>query len=225
MKRKLEGKQYLKTPMRSIRADISDDQLAEIGAAILAFNDAEGVLDLILSEALDIPDDVRLDVVTRFNGIDGKVEIIRRVFSEHFQIDQPAYDRIDLTLSAFLEFKKYRDAIAHARIVDRGSNIGEVTKQRGSVEQVLLSMDALSGLYDRLVLMRDELLQISGIIEALHVTVVARWRRAVDQERRLLVEAVQEHLARLLRCQKDRQSLKPLPKFPDQPPIPKAKGR
>ena len=54
-----------------IRKDISQAQLAGIGAVALAFNYTENTINRMLVVSLKIPGTLHAEVVSRINGIDG----------------------------------------------------------------------------------------------------------------------------------------------------------
>jgi hypothetical protein len=72
------------------------------------------------------------------------------------------------TLGGFSEYKKYRDAMIHARVLDAPTAIALTSGGRGKIEEVLLSVDALNGLYERLVLVRLELIEACNVVIRLY---------------------------------------------------------
>jgi hypothetical protein len=120
--------------------------------------------------------------------------------------------------------KKYRDRVIHARIRDAKNAIAESPASRGKFEEVLLTPRALEGVYNRLVLLRTELMFILTIVIAIQVSVSMRLTlkdtgySSDDPYMRMpqTESKIQEALAQLQLCRKDRLSLQPLPEFPSE---------
>lgn len=201
---------------RDVRENFSPAQLEAIGAVTIAFNEAEIILDIVLGHSLDINAEMWFEISTRINGIDGKVAIIRKS-SEIWGdvLNEEIFDLIENTLSSFLECKTYRDAVIHARAFDTLGGIGELMRRHGKKEQVLLTAEALNGLYDRLIILRQELICIAMLFSNARF---APYLAGLDRQQP--APKVQEYAARLQEYQNDRRSLPPLPAFPKPPPTP-----
>jgi hypothetical protein len=216
-----------------VRQDLSESQLAWIGSVALAYNETEIFLDLILTSSLG-QNDLGHELTSRINGTEGKIEIIKTAVA-NLKAEQSIRDSIAQTLGAdgFSGLKKYRDRIIHARIRDAKNAIAHSPASRGKFEEVLLTPKALQGVYNRLVLLKVELSSILQMVIGIEVTVsmgLARshlgissedpYTRAPETESR-----IQEALAQLRLCRRDRLSLQPLPEFPSESELNEADAR
>ena len=214
-----------------IRKDLTESQLAGVGSVALAYNEAEILIDILMSLALGIFTFIANDVTGRINGIDGKIEIAKKAMKLI-----AASDEVNKLLSetlgdgGFSLYKKYRDAVIHARILDAPAGIGLSPARRGEVQEVLLTASALNGLYDRLVIIRLELIEACNI--AIRSFSDRRWtplRALLDPSdskaylpKRQYEQEIQACLSRYREHQKRRLLLPPLPEFPEEPPVPQS---
>lgn len=219
-----------------IRKDLSQAQLSGVGSVALAFNEAETLIDILVSLALGLLTNTANEVTSRINGVDGKIELAKIRLRE-LSADQKTMELITATLSetGFKEYKRYRDAVIHARILDAPTGIALGPTKRGKNDEVLLTVSALDGLYDRLVIVRLELIEACNIAARLFSE--RRWAPAkgvapapanplahalgkVDPPKRQFEQDIQDCLSRYQEHQKRRLSLPPLPEFPEEPPGP-----
>jgi hypothetical protein len=84
MKRKVSTRRETRNWSYDVRKDLTQAQLAGIGAVALAWNDAEAMYDLLLCVTLGLHHSLWRDVATRINGIDGKHAIIRKAITARF---------------------------------------------------------------------------------------------------------------------------------------------
>jgi len=207
-----------------VHKDLTESQLAWIGSVALAYNETEVLLDLILTSSLG-QNNLGHELTSRINGTEGKIEIIKRAL-ENLKVEHQTRDSIALTLGAegFSGLKKYRDRIIHARIQDAKNAIAHSPASRGKFEEILLTSKALEGVYTRLVLLKAELAFILEIVIAVEVTLSIRlalhWTNHLSDDpytRRPETESrIQEALAQLQQCRRDRLLLPPLPEFPSE---------
>jgi hypothetical protein len=110
------------------------------------------------------------EVLSRINGVDGKIELAKIGMLE-LSADEQTVNLLAQTLgeAGFKEHKKYRDAVIHARVSDAPAGIALSPARRGKIDEVLLTVDALNGLYDRLALVRLELIEACNIAIRLHL--------------------------------------------------------
>jgi hypothetical protein len=89
-----------------------------------------------------------------------KLKLSNRGSKEQLDLPTEILDFLSVTLGDgdFKLLKKYRDAVIHARIVNRVTGVGELLESRGKHTEVLLTKEALMGLYKRLEAIRMELL-------------------------------------------------------------------
>jgi hypothetical protein len=212
-----------------IRKDLTESQLASLGAVALAYNEAEAFIDTIMVFGLGVAAEVAAEVTSRINGVDGKIEIAKAAMKELGATgDTQAIFADSLGKGGFMKLKEYRDAVIHARTLDAPTGIAGTAAKRGKFYEVLLTKEALDGLYDRLVLVRCELMEacniainLSGLrkIEQFEhqagavlpqaVPVLARTKAKLEQD-------IQAALSRHRGYQHRRLSLAPLPKFPSE---------
>ncbi len=208
-----------------IKKDLTEKQLAAIGAAALAFNVLEEQIDELLFAVTRTPRWLFPEVSSRIHGLEGKVAIIKAGIDDgvHFP-DLASFtpDLADLktSIDKFLEFKRIRDAIIHSRIINAAIGIGMVAKQRGkSPYEVLLQAEALESYYNHAVTLERVLASganlLSLVIAMSEYRVDHLYRRPLEERARSETTQFQHHLQRL-------RSLKPLPQFPDEAEIQKA---
>lgn len=215
-----------------IKRDLTEKQLAGIGSAALAYNEAEVLIDALLSFALGLWPEVAVHLTSRINGIDGKIELAKIAVA-----DLGASDEVKEVLassfggegkSGFSELKRYRDAIVHARISNASAGIAITPGHRGKINDILLTTDALDGLYGRLVCMRNELSEACNIaIRLFRLRKLAATAHEVlplhppsaafyDLTKSGIEQDIQGALFRYREHQKRRLSLPPLPDFPSE---------
>jgi hypothetical protein len=199
-----------------IKKDFSNDQLAGIGAAAMAWNEVEYLLDVMLYSALALPSLHWLDLVTRINGIDGKLELLRQCVAKDRRIAADAAAVMKQSLDDAGLYKTYRDAVIHARMFNAPAGIGQRIERQAKISQVILTKDALEGFYDRLVLLRRELQGILAVFDILRTFRVNRPVPVlIDPRTTQFSPTAQAWMIRVQEHQKQRLSLPPLPEFPD----------
>jgi hypothetical protein len=222
-----------------IRKDLTAEQLAGIGGVTLAYNEAEVLIDILMSLSLGLLTHSAHEVTSRINGIDGKIELAK-IGMRELGADQKTTDLLGGSLGdgGFKSYKKYRDAVIHARVLDAPAGIALSPSNRGKIDEVLLTVEALNGLYDRLVLVRQELIEACNISIRLFTErrmgpirksateaaadPLQRALAIVDLPKRQYEQEIQDCLSRFQEHQKNRLSLPRLPEFPVEPPIPQA---
>jgi hypothetical protein len=202
-------------PVDDIRKDIPQAQLAAIGSVALSYNYAETTINRMLYFTVGMPIALHAEVSSRINGVDGKIAIIKAGAAEMGV--QPNYLQFladTLGEGGFSLLKKYRDAVIHARIINRVTGVGELIESRGRHVQVLLSEKALDGLYDRLEAVRMELAAFLKIFDC--QSEINSLRRDDDPDREQLAAKILKFFALAQKYRNRRLSLPPLPEFPDQ---------
>ena len=204
-----------------LRKDFSEEQLAGIGAVAMAFNECESIIDALLIVALGgIPAQLFDEVMTRFGGLDVKVDIAKKAAANVLGFEKANLAAVVAALDELLEYKRYRDAIVHAKLTNRKSGIGLVFKRGGKAYEILLTAKALNALYQRLWSLKKDLDTISVTFD------IRGYYLALDRAREMIKErdaswtpdVVEEHnelLAVVEENHKKRQSLPPLPGFPE----------
>jgi hypothetical protein len=144
----------------NIRNDLTPEQLASIGAVAILYNEVELFLDIMVGGTLSIDsNELRASLTSRINGTDGKIEIMKAAAAN---LGAPEPLRVALAealgLDGFGQLKAYRDVIIHARVLDSSVGIGISAPKRGKFSEILLTTAALDGVYERLELLRLELI-------------------------------------------------------------------
>lgn len=210
-----------------VRLNLSHEQLAGIGAVAVAWNELEIFLHYLLGLSAGIPTPLWLEVSTRVNGLEGYVQIIRKGIALCASLlnleKEEVIALMEKSLDAVLDYKQYRDGVIHARVFDAPTGLGELVKRRGQKDEVLLTVEALSALYVRLVLLRKELLAMMGLMNRLS-RVVMLMESGAKPNKQWLAQGIRAYTPRLRSHQNERLSLPPLPAFPKLPPIPPPVG-
>jgi hypothetical protein len=211
--RRPHHKNKLKNAQRTgdIRKDLTEKQLIAFAAAALAYNVLEDQIDALLHIVTNVPDWLIKEVSSRIHGLDGKTAIIHK-----------ALENSDLNLSdrkiacdsvgAFSEFKKIRDAIVHARIIDAAIGIGLSEKTRGEKSfEVLLTEEALIAFYDHVTALGKVLSDLSQLLAG---TNTLNSLAPSDPNKSRYEEQILDQRAQFRENHRLRRSLKQLPKFP-----------
>jgi hypothetical protein len=188
------------------------EQLEYVGAIAILYNSVEDQVDSLCAEGLRIPIH-DAEVLSRLNGIEGKAELAK-ISAKHwgFSEDEQAFLAEALGKSGFMLLKKWRDAVVHSRVYNSRTSMAVVPERRGKFSQVLLSTDALVGLYSRLAWIRAELFWLRQILER-RTRLSREW---IDTQHRERLE--QQNRADWIRAREHRThrlSLQPMPEFPD----------
>jgi hypothetical protein len=252
MKRKVSARRQTRNWSYDVYKDLTQAQLAGIGAVALAWNDAEAMYDLLLCVTLGLHHNSWRDVATRINGIDGKHAIIRRSITDRFGVSLVSNfigAMIENTIGAVGELKGYRDAIIHSRVIDVRSSIGEAAGRQNKIQEVLLTETALSGVYERMIILRRELQALIGWFDEMdrlrvfdsqgqpveYLAVQHMYARLaamaegmpgiissapIESSSAEIAVKVQYAMSQYQHHQVHRKSLPPLPEFPTQPSTP-----
>lgn len=197
-----------------IKRDLSQGQLAAIGAVTLAFNVLEDELDLLMLVSVGIPVPLFNEISTRIHGIDGKISIVQKALakSDLNQSDQKAANE---SVAEFGGFKKIRDCVDHARILNAAVGIGISSKKRGdNAFEILLTQEALDRCYDHMVALQKELESLRSLLTT--VRTLTALGDSDDPNRSKYEEAVRDCRAQFHTNRSHRRSLKPLARFPDE---------
>jgi hypothetical protein len=132
-------------------------------------------------------------------------------------LNDDARKAIKITLDGIIEYKSYRDNIAHSVPYDIDKGIAHGFKYGTDMMQTLVTLDALQGLYFRLKMLLDEMRDVDMLYRLTDEQgAYAVYRDADDPVGRRRTRDVPLQAARLQECQKPRLSLPPLPGFPDE---------
>jgi hypothetical protein len=168
----------------------------------------------MIAVVLNLTGDTPIDVVTRINGVDGKIAIVKSGAKE---LGIPENIRNFMAESfgegSFKLFKKYRDAVIHARILDPEAGIGELLESKGTHSEVLLTAAALNSLYNHLDMLR---LELSELLLVTITTQLLSVLSSDDPKRSQLEAEIQESFVRAQEHRSQRLSLPPIPGFPSE---------
>ena len=198
-----------------IRIDLSQKQLAGIGLAAIAYNEAEILIDVALSKIFALSPEMSLELTSRINGVDAKSELIKDGV-KYARAPAALVQLVNKTLgtegrSGFSELKRYRDHVVHARVHNAPSGIAQTPGKRGKTYDILLTVEALEALAVRLEKIRLELVDMTNIILKL---------TQLSGQSKLQIESeIQELISPYQQRQTNRLSLPPLPKFPSESEI------
>jgi hypothetical protein len=205
-----------------IKIDLTPGQLAALAAVALAYNILEDQLDSLLRVATRVPDWIFDEVSSRIHGLDGTVAIIEQAVQKS-GLSAKAKNALHGTISTFSDFKKNRDTIIHARLINLSIGIGRGAKQRGkSLFEILLSEDALNCFYDHILALQKELIAGGVLLN----TALSLKQIAQDDPNKSRLEAeIRVHTAQFRESRSHRRALTPLPKFPDESELREAANR
>jgi hypothetical protein len=195
----------------------TNEQLAEVGAIILLWNQVETFLDWLIYITTNPPLYLFWDVARRFKGVSAKVELIRIAADRNKILTEDAKKLIKTTLDAVVEYKRLRDNIAHSVPYDLDKGIAHTYKYGTDMMQTIVTVPALNGLYLRLKLLMNELRDVDIMFRIGHPEERRRpFRIEHGRHEQLRPQDVQERAMEALQRQKERLSLPPLPEFPDE---------
>jgi hypothetical protein len=192
--------------------DLPQRQLALIGAINVIWTRIERRIDWAMCLALNVPHGLHVDVASRINGFDGKVALIKRGAERHLKLPQESMDLLAESLGAIEKYKRYRDGIIHAHLIEANADVADSAQRRGMVDEVLISETALHLLCERLQWIEQESGDILLILNY-YLEMNVRGRPDIAQLIQVGIPRAQEH-------QKRRQSAPPLPTFPEEPLTP-----
>lgn len=214
MKRTFDPDKSYAARRGDIKRDFTTEQLAAIGAIAMNFNEAEAFIDLLLFEVTSLPKALRLEVSSRINGIDGKIEIISKGIAA-LGLEKRDVKQLTVALGAgrFKMVKSLRDSVVHARIHNAPLATGVRVDRRAAVHDVLLSKKALDALYEHIESVKHEL------HDAFLLTFVTRALKelAADDPQTKPLELGRSVYAAQFRAHPNHsRSLPQLPEFPEE---------
>lgn len=145
-----------------IKLDLSQSQLAGVGAIALAWNEVEFAIDCCLYSGLRLSGGSWFDVVGRVQ-LDPKIDLLE-IAATDMRLPPEAVERIKRTVGNVRALKVLRNNTVHCRVYNHAEGVGTIGKRGKSVE-VSLSDKALESLYSRINTLRLELVEILGIFD------------------------------------------------------------
>ena len=196
-----------------VKKDLTEKQLAAFGAGCLAYNILEDEIDALLYVVTNVPDWLAKEVSSRIHGLDGKTAIIHKALAKA-GLDIPDQKIAHESVNTFSDFKTIRDAMIHARVTNAAIGIGLIEKKRGEKSfEVLLTEEALNTFYEHIVVLEKALSSLGSLLGGMNALKASS---PTDPNRSRYEEAVRVHAAQFREHHARRQSLKPLPQFPDE---------
>jgi hypothetical protein len=200
-----------------IERDLTQAQLAKIGAISFAYNNAEHAITKLFGAAIGLNAQMLLEVCTRINGTEGRIAIILEGAKQRLFVSKELQRLLEDSLgeNGFAGLKKYREAVIHARLVSSPLAVGKTVERRAKTNEVLLSQKALDALYEHLKAITAELESASGVL-----IMVAASKDLVPEpsaRKKELAAAVESIvLAQYRENHKKRLALQPIPEFPQE---------
>jgi hypothetical protein len=228
MRRSVKDKPTTILRTGDIKRDLTKDQLAAFGAAALAYNALEDQIDELLLTVTRMPIWLFPEVSGRINGLEGKVAIIQAAITDAANFDdlksiKSALSDLSGVVTEFMAFKKTRDTIIHARLVNVAAGIAKGTKQRGKTPyEVILSVEALEGYYGH-VLALERVYDAGNKMLGTAITLTELAKD--DLYKPQLLQLLESHSIQFQDHLRHRRSLLPLPQFPTEAEIQQAVSR
>jgi hypothetical protein len=198
------------------------EQLAEIGAITLRWNQIEAHIDFVGSQILFAKSPFWLRLSTdKILSTKAKLNLLKECMKNAILLDDRSKRCIADCFMQVEQCRAYRNAIIHHHIYDHEKGIGSYIDESRSPYQILVSLDALKLLYGILRTLLEELREIDLLFRietdaqrpGRLDTATGEFHYLDDDELRKKI--IPEHTKRLLALQKSRKELQKLPKFPD----------
>ena len=200
----------------------SAEQLAEIGAISVKWNQLEAHIDFICSQILfaKTPIWLRLSMDRALNT-QKKLELPEECVAKAKLLDEAAKQCITDTFFHFKTYRSYRNAIVHHHIFDHEKGIGSYIDESKKPFQIMVSIEALKNFYRLICILLEEIRQVDLLFR---IETDAQRPGRTDpkthkfepfQTTQLREQIIPDMMREALRLQKQRKSLPPLPKFPD----------
>jgi hypothetical protein len=195
-----------------IERALSNEQLIGIGKVAVLWSDCEELMNAALYVGTRLPSGLQRKIV---NGLapEKKTKLMNDCASD-LQMNKVLCDIIAKTVSAYGDLGDKRDSVVHSSVnafeVKKG--LGLSISRSGELYDVLRTKEALEGLANRLVILREELVAITRLFLAVKYTYTMEW--TIFQHTGPASRPIEPLIEDLTSHQKRRESLPPLPKFP-----------
>lgn len=196
-------------------------QLAKIGAIAIIWNRIEHRVEFLMMVAFDraFPSfGMWMELLKSIKSLDRRMELLLQFAKESKVLTEKARNCIKVAFNAIHEYRKYRNAIVHSFVFDHANGIATHVDHTDKQWQVLVKIDALQTLYDNLLALDSELMEIDLLYRMARgdgrviVNDPKTGKPEMDQAKALHERAVPEQTDRVLVYQKKRTVL---PTFPD----------
>jgi hypothetical protein len=198
------------------------EQLAELGAITLKWNQIETHIDFIGSFILFGKSPSWLQLATdKALSTKAKLSLLKECMKNATLLDNRSKQCVAECFSQIEQVRTYRNAIIHHHIYDHEKGIGAYVDDSNSAYQIPVSIDALKLLYGVLCTLLDELREIDLLFRLETGTqrpgrldsTTGEFHSLNDDE--LKKSVIPQHTKRIMVLQKSRKELQKLPKFPD----------
>lgn len=197
---------------QDVPKDLSPEQLQGIGAVAISWNEVEFGLACILYSGLILDGLSWVNVIARLS-LGAKIELIDSA-QETLTVPDHIRALVKTTVNTTNELKGLRNSVVHARVFDAPNAIGENIRPNGSIGQVLLTPTALHCLYQRLVLLREELHCINALFDLIRTGDIAAGAGVIPHDQVRDGPEVHEWTRKLQESQSSQLRLKnEMPKF------------
>lgn len=197
--------------VEDIKRDLSQEQLAGIGAVAIAWNEIEFMLDVALYSGEKLEATCLQDDLPR-RRLDDKINNARKAAAK-WNLPTDCLDSIESAASAFSDLKDLRNAVIHSRVFDARSGIGHRITIRGEIQEILLTTKALEWLYQQLIALCFELRCVLAIFDLVRTTEVAEQAGIAAPGQIDPLPEINVWLTKLNQSHKDRENLGPAPSF------------
>ena len=195
-----------------IKRDLSGEQLAGIGAVVVAWNEIEFMLDVALYSGEELKATCLQEDLPR-RRLDEKIRQASKA-AVRWNLPTSILKSIELSADAFSKLKDLRNAVAHSRVFDARTGIGHRVTAKGEIQEVLLTAEALEWLYQQLLLLCFELRCLLAIFDLVRTTECAEKAGLIKVGQVDPMPEVGDWHSMLDKASKDRQGLGPAPSFP-----------
>ena len=145
--------------------DVDPERLRLIGAIALDWNFLEDTVDECLHVSVHWPYELRVEIASRINGLEGKFEILKAAVDVYRILEPAEKVLIKDTIGAISVLKTFRDAVIHMRLADPKSDIGLTHPKKGGAYEILTSIPALRSLHTHIETVAEEAIFVYRILE------------------------------------------------------------
>jgi hypothetical protein len=214
------------------KSKVTPELLQAVGHLSFLWNDVEEGLDRALAFALEVPVFLQVEVRSRINGLEGKVELIKAAVNTSERFTDTAKALLLKSIGAFMPLKERRDAVIHAKASEIAGGIARTFERRGAVYEVLLTVEALNIVNRHLEVYASEIDALS-VIMGQHTpfgqVMLADFKKGIKGVAKELAEklAIGDQIAfeRLVKGQFERGKLPALPILKESQPVKVEKGK
>lgn len=196
---------------QDIKRDFSGDQLAGIGAVVMAWNEVEYMLDCALYSGEELPAECLKDDLPK-RRLDDKVKQVKAA-AKSWRLPPSFVESIEAAAKAFSAIKDYRNAVVHSCIYDSQSGISNRITRSGEIEEILLTLEALNWLYEQIVILRYEMRCVIAVFDLVRNTAIGERIGLFEQGEIDPIPEAEEWVRQIDECRQKRELLGAAPGF------------